>query len=71
MAGEGFGQARERFDAAWNHQMGDHPINDSAQVQRATKALGAQYEQLPMGHKAMGALHTDGYDPRRPSTTGR
>lgn len=42
-----FEQARKRFDAAWNHQNGDHPINDSAEVQRLTKSLGAQSEQLP------------------------
>lgn len=42
-----FAQARSRFDAAWNHQNGDHPINASAEVQRVTKALGAQSVQLP------------------------
>src|SRR6201993_4297655 len=42
-----FAEARRRFDAAWNHQNGDHPINDSAEVQRVTKALGAQSLQLP------------------------
>ncbi len=42
-----FDEARRRFDAAWNHQDGDHPINDSAEVQRVTKSLGAQSLQLP------------------------
>ncbi len=42
-----FEQARNRFDAAWNHQNGDHPIDDSAEVQQVTKALGAQSLQLP------------------------
>ena len=42
-----FLQARSRFDAAWNHQNGDHPINDSAEVQRTVKSLGAQSLQLP------------------------
>nr|WP_225346147.1 alpha/beta hydrolase [Mycobacterium intracellulare] len=42
-----FAQARSRFDAAWNHQDGDHPINASAEVQRVTKSLGAQSVQLP------------------------
>lgn len=42
-----FEQARGRFDAAWNHHNGDHPINGSAEVQRVTKALGAQSLQLP------------------------
>lgn len=46
-ADHAFDQARRRFDAAWNHQNGDHPINDSAEVQRLTKSLGAQSEQLP------------------------
>jgi hypothetical protein len=42
-----FEEARKRFDAAWNHQYGDHPINGSAAVQRLTKSLGLQSEQLP------------------------
>lgn len=46
-ADHAFEQARARFDAAWNHQDGDHPINDSDEVQRVTKALGAQSLQLP------------------------
>lgn len=46
-ADHAFEQARKRFDAAWNHQNGDHPINDSAEVQRLAKSLGAQSEQLP------------------------
>lgn len=46
-AQEEFEQARKRFDMAWNHQNGDHPINGSAEVQRLTKSLGLQTEQLP------------------------
>ncbi|OBH08370.1 hypothetical protein A5695_26090 [Mycobacterium sp. E1747] len=46
-ADHAFEQARKRFDAAWNHQNGDHPINGSAEVQRTAQALGAQSEQLP------------------------
>lgn len=46
-ADHAFEQARKRFAAAWNHQDGGHPINDSAEVQRVTKALGEQSEQLP------------------------
>ncbi len=42
-----FAQARARFEVAWNHRNGDHPINDAAEVQRVTKALGAQSLQLP------------------------
>ncbi|WP_297826718.1 hypothetical protein [Mycobacterium sp.] len=46
-AQEDFEQARKRFDTAWNHQNGDHPINGSAEVQRLTKSLRLQTEQLP------------------------
>jgi hypothetical protein len=46
-ADHAFAQARDRFDAAWNHQNGDHPINDSAEVKRVTDHLGAQSLQLP------------------------
>src|ERR1700758_1523469 len=46
-SGAAFDEARRRFDAAWNHQNGDHPINDSAEVQRTVKSLGAQSLQLP------------------------
>ena len=46
-ANHAFELARNRFNAAWNHQNGDHPINDSAEVQRTAQALGAQSEQLP------------------------
>ncbi|ORA10953.1 alpha/beta hydrolase [Mycobacterium arosiense] len=46
-ANAAFEDARHRFDAAWNHQNGDHPINDSAEVQRTAQSLGAQSEQLP------------------------
>lgn len=46
-ASSDFEQARKRFDAAWNHQNGDHPINDSAVVQRTVRSLGAQSLQLP------------------------
>lgn len=42
-----FEQARRRFVAAWNQQDGEHPINDSAEVQRVTKSLGAQSLQVP------------------------
>ncbi len=42
-----FDDARRRFEASWNRENGDHPINDSAEVQRVTKSLGAQSLQLP------------------------
>ena len=42
-----FNLARNRFDAAWIHQDGGNPINDSAEVQRAINSLGVQAAQLP------------------------
>ena len=42
-----FEEARRRFEASWNRQNGDHPINDSAEVQRVAKSLGAESLQLP------------------------
>ena len=42
-----FDDASRRFEASWNRENGDHPINDSAEVQRVTKSLGAQSLQLP------------------------
>jgi hypothetical protein len=46
-AGNAFLQARRRFEAAWNRENGEQPINDSAEVQRATTSLGVQAAQLP------------------------
>ncbi|OBG98608.1 hypothetical protein A5697_15865 [Mycobacterium sp. E3251] len=46
-ADHAFQIAQKRFGESWNHQNGDNPINDSAEVQRLTKSLGAQSEQLP------------------------
>jgi hypothetical protein len=42
-----FEDARQRFEASWNHENGDNPINDSAEVQRVVRSLGAQSLQLP------------------------
>jgi hypothetical protein len=42
-----FDQARRHFEASWNHENGDHPINDSAEVQRVTKSLGTLSAQIP------------------------
>ena len=43
-----FAQARQRFAESWNREdSGEHPINDSAEVQKVTKSLGAQSLQLP------------------------
>lgn len=46
-ANNAFEQARAHFQAAWNRQDGGHPINDSDEVQRVTKALGTESLQLP------------------------
>ncbi len=42
-----FEQAQQRFRASWNRENGEHPINDSAEVQRATTRLMVQRDQLP------------------------
>ena len=42
-----FLQARDRFEKSWTHENGGNPINDSAEVQRATKTLGLEAAQLP------------------------
>ena len=42
-----FDEALRHFEAAWNHQNGDHPINDAAEVERAKQSLHLQAEQLP------------------------
>lgn len=42
-----FAQARERFQASWNGETGDHPIDDSEEVQRAVNRLFVQKDQLP------------------------
>lgn len=42
-----FDEACRRFAAAWNGENGEHPINDAAEVQRATGSLGVQTAQLP------------------------
>ena len=46
-ANAAFNEARRRFEASWNRENGDHPINDSAEVQRVVQSLGAQSLQLP------------------------
>lgn len=47
-----FEQAQARFRASWNHEDGEHPINGSVEVQRATADLMVQRDHLP----AIGAL---------------
>jgi hydrolase family protein len=46
-ADNAFVEACRRFEASWNRENGEHPINDSAEVQRATRSLGVQAAQLP------------------------
>jgi hypothetical protein len=45
-ADNAFAEARRRFQA-WNRDNGEHPINESAEVQLATTQLGVQAAQLP------------------------
>jgi hypothetical protein len=42
-----FDEAQRRFQASWNREHAENPINDSAEVQRTAQSLGAQSEQLP------------------------
>jgi Alpha/beta hydrolase len=42
-----FQDALRRFQTSWNHHNGQHPINDSAEVQRVQHNLGKQSAQLP------------------------
>ena len=42
-----FEQAQARFRASWSRENGEHPINDSAEVQRATTQLMVQRDELP------------------------
>jgi hypothetical protein len=46
-AEDAFRRARDRFQGAWTHENGENPINDSAEVQRATSTLGLRAAQLP------------------------
>jgi hypothetical protein len=46
-ADNAFVEACRRFEASWNRENGEHPINDSAEVRRATRSLGVQAAQLP------------------------
>ena len=42
-----FEEAQTRFRASWNRADGEHPINDSAEVRRATTRLMVHQDQLP------------------------
>ncbi|WP_421843300.1 alpha/beta hydrolase [Mycobacterium sp.] len=46
-SGAAFAQARRRFEVAWNREDGEHRLNDSVEVQRATASLGVRAAQLP------------------------
>ncbi|WP_414686556.1 hypothetical protein [Mycobacterium sp.] len=46
-ANAAFDQAFRRFEAAWNREDGEHPINDSAEILHALESLRAQVAQLP------------------------
>jgi hypothetical protein len=44
---DAFDEAYRRFEASWNRENGEHPINDATEVQRAMKSLHVQAAQLP------------------------
>lgn len=44
-ANAAFEEARRRFEASWNRENGEHPINDSAEVQRVTAALEPRHRK--------------------------
>ncbi|EUA42909.1 hypothetical protein I552_7650 [Mycobacterium xenopi 3993] len=46
-ADNAFVEAYRRFESSWNRDNGDHPINDSAEVQRTIRSLRGQAAQLP------------------------
>lgn len=46
-ANTAFSEAYRRFEASWNRESGSHPVNDSAEVERLTRSLGMQSDQLP------------------------
>lgn len=39
-------EARQLFAAAWNHEAGQHPINDRAEIRNTQRSLGAQSQEL-------------------------
>ena len=43
---DAFDEAYRRFEASWNRENGEHPINDATEVQRAMKSLHFQAAQL-------------------------
>lgn len=43
---DAFNNAQKRFQESWNRETGDHPINDSAEVQRAQTQLHIQKDEL-------------------------
>lgn len=46
-AGTAFEEARRRFEASWNREGGEHPIDGCAEVRRVSASLGLQAAQLP------------------------
>jgi hypothetical protein len=42
-----FVEAYRRFEASWNRESGEHPINDSAEVQHTIRSLRGQVTRLP------------------------
>ena len=54
-----FEKAQARFRASWVHRDGEHPINDSVEVQRATSNLMVQREHLPAIGAALASIGAD------------
>lgn len=54
-----FEKAQARFRASWVHRGGEHPINDSVEVQRATSNLMVQREHLPAIGAALASIGAD------------
>lgn len=46
-ADDDFDKAKQKFNAAYTRNQGEHPINESAEVQQATTALAGHKEALP------------------------
>jgi Hydrolase N-terminal helical domain len=42
-----FVDAKKRFEGSWNRETGEHPINDSAELQALTRSIFFQKAQLP------------------------
>ncbi|WP_372507369.1 putative alpha/beta hydrolase [Mycobacterium heckeshornense] len=46
-ADNAFVEAYRRFEVSWNRENGEHPINDSAEVQRTIRSLRGKWPNCP------------------------